>query len=136
MARIVFGVFMVLHGQVHILYAAHSQRLLELQPDMRWPDGSWALSATIGTKATRVFATVGCSIGAIGFVISGAALLAGQPWWQSAAVISAAVSTATVVLCWDGRLRDLDNQGLIAVILNVVIVVLPVLLRWPPSRRP
>ena len=38
--RIVLGIFMVLHGLVHLLYFGHGLRFFEL-PDLAWPDGSW-----------------------------------------------------------------------------------------------
>lgn len=44
MLRFILGIFIVLHGLVHLLYAAHSRRLVELRPEMIWPDGSWAFS--------------------------------------------------------------------------------------------
>jgi hypothetical protein len=34
MLRFIIGVFIVLHGLVHLLYFGHSRRLFELQPGM------------------------------------------------------------------------------------------------------
>jgi hypothetical protein len=34
MSRIIFGVFIVLHGLVHLLYFGQSARYFELQPEM------------------------------------------------------------------------------------------------------
>ena len=50
MATVIFGVFLMLHGLVHLLYLGQSQRFFELQPGMTWPDGpgrsrdSWAMA--------------------------------------------------------------------------------------------
>ena len=133
MIRIVFGVFMTLHGLVHLLYAAHSQRLLELQPDMSWPDDSWAFSVLLGDRVTRALATGGCILAATGFVIGGGASLLHQSWWRSPVLASTALSVVLVLVFWDGRLRRLNDQGLIALLLNAVIVLLVVVLRWPAS---
>jgi hypothetical protein len=36
MLRILFGIFVVLHGLVHLWYVVLSQRLVEFQADMGW----------------------------------------------------------------------------------------------------
>jgi len=42
--RLIIGVFIVLHGLVHLLYFGQSWRFFELQPEMVWPEDSWAFS--------------------------------------------------------------------------------------------
>jgi len=58
MIRILFGVFLVLHGLVHLLYYGQSARHFELQPGMVWPDGSWAFSRLLGDELVRSLAGV------------------------------------------------------------------------------
>ena len=48
--RLVAGVFVVLHGLVHLFYFAQSRRLFELRPGLVWPDGSWAFSKLLGEQ--------------------------------------------------------------------------------------
>lgn len=129
--QIVFGIFLALHGLVHLLYAAHSQRGLELQPDMRWPDDSWVFSALLGDRGIRALAAAWCVLAMIGFVAGGMGALLRQSWWRSPVLTSTALSTAMVVAFWDGHLRRLDDQGLVALLLNGLILVLVVVLRWP-----
>jgi len=43
----IVGIFLILHGLVHFLYAGQSIRLFELQAGMIWPDASWALSKNL-----------------------------------------------------------------------------------------
>jgi hypothetical protein len=128
--RIVFGIFLALHGLVHLLYAAHSQRMLELQTDMRWPDSSWVLAPLLAADVTRGLAAAWCVLAALGFVAGGAASLLQQTWWRSTVLASAGLSTVMVLVFWDGRLRSLDDQGLIALLLNALIVILLVVVRW------
>ena len=90
--RLIVGVFIVLHGLVHLLYFGQSRRLFELQPDMVWPDGSWAFSKLLGNEATRWIAAVCCLLATIGFVAGGAAILLGQVWWKPVVVAAAALS--------------------------------------------
>jgi hypothetical protein len=41
---LVLGLFLILHGLVHLLYLGQSARLFELRSGMVWPDHSWAFA--------------------------------------------------------------------------------------------
>lgn len=131
MLRIVITVFIVLHGLVHLLYAGQSQRVFELQPGMTWPDGSWAFSRLLGEAGTRVVASACCVLAAIGFVAGGAGLLLKQAWWRPVVVGAAAFSAAMPLVLWDGQLQRLDDQGGIAVLINLAILALLLVFQWP-----
>jgi hypothetical protein len=129
--RFVIGIFLVLHGLVHLLYAAHSRRLVELRPDMVWPDGSWAFSKLLGDEATRLLASVSYTLATIGFVVGGIGLFVGQAWWRPTVVTSAVFSASIVLLFWDGKVHRLSDQGAIALLINSAILVAVLVLRWP-----
>jgi hypothetical protein len=129
--RFIVGVFIVLHGLVHLLYFAHSRRLIELRPGLDWPEGSWAFSKLVGDEATRLLASISYVLAAIGFVVGGIGILVGQAWWHPVVVGSAAFSAGIVVLFWDGKLQRMDDKGLIAVLINAAILVALLILRWP-----
>ncbi len=131
MTRFITGVFMVLHGLVHLLYAAHSRRLLELRPEMVWPDGSWAFAKLLGDEATRLLASLSYVLAAAAFVLGGIGLFAGQAWWRPMCVASAAFSGAIVLLFWDGKMQRLTDQGAIAVLINGAILIAVLVMRWP-----
>ncbi len=132
---IVFGVFLVAHGLVFVMYAAHAMRLLEVKPGFTWPDASWALSGLIGDPAVR-WAVVGVFLlVAIGFTVAGIALMSREAWWEVLAAAMAALSTLMIVLAWNGRMHELSEQGLIAVIINVAVVVSALVLHWPSIQR-
>jgi hypothetical protein len=131
MLRFIIGAFMVLHGLVHLLYVGQSLRLFELQSGMVWPEGSWAFSRLVGDQATRLVASVSYILAAIGFVAGGAAILLRQAWWRPVVVGSAAFSAVMVFLFWNGKLQRLDNQGGIALLINMAILVALLILRWP-----
>jgi hypothetical protein len=131
MLRFIIGAFMVLHGLVHLLYVGQSLRLFELQSGMVWPEGSWAFSRLVGDQATRLVASVSYILAAIGFVAGGAAILLRQAWWRPVVVGSAAFSAVMVFLLWNGKLQRLDNQGGIALLINMAILVALLILRWP-----
>jgi hypothetical protein len=131
MLKFVAGAFMVLHGLVHLLYVGQSRRLFELQPGMVWPDGSWAFSKLLGEEATRWLASLSCLVAALGFAVGGAAILAGQAWWRPVVVGAAACSAMVFVLFWDGRRQKLADQGAIALLINLAVLVAVLGWRWP-----
>jgi hypothetical protein len=121
----------VLHGLVHLLYVGQSRRLFELQPGMAWPDGSWAFSKLLGEGGTRWLAGLSCFLAALGFVVGGAAILAGQAWWRPVVVGAAAGSAVLFVLFWDGRRQKLVDQGAIALLINLAVLLAVLVWRWP-----
>lgn len=131
MARILFGIFLLLHGLVHLLYSGQSLRLYKLQPGMLWPDGSWSLSRMLGDEPTRVLASILCALAAVGFLAGGIGLFASQSWWRPMVVVSAAFSAMIFVILWDGKLQMLSNNGIFAVLINIAILVAVLVFRWP-----
>jgi len=122
MLRFIVGVFIVLHGLVHLLYVGQSARLFELQPEMVWPDGSWAFSRLFGNGTTRILASISYVLAAIGFVAGGTGILVRLAWWRPAVVGSAAFSAVFIVLFWDGVVKTLDNKGGIGLLINLAIL--------------
>jgi len=125
------GVFFVLHGLVHLLYVAQSQRLLELQEGMDWPAGSWAFSKPLGDDLTRWLASLTFLIVAVGFAVGGFGLFARQGWWRPLISGSAALSATVLLLLWNGKLRGLSDQGLIALLIDAAILFTALVLHWP-----
>ena len=131
MLQFIFGVFMVLHGLVHLLYFGQSARCFELRPGLVWPDGSWVFSRPLEDKTTRNLASISCVVAAIGFVAGGAGVLISQAWWRPVIVATAALSSITFLLFWNGKLRRLVDQGAIAILINLAILVAVLVLAWP-----
>lgn len=131
MLKIIIGVFMVLHGLVHLLYSGQSARFYELQPGMVWPDGAWIFSKLLGDEATRALASFLLALAAIGFVASGAGILLGQAWWRPMVVGAATFSAVIFILFWDRALQNLADKGLVGILINVAILVAVLILRRP-----
>jgi hypothetical protein len=119
---IAIGVFVVLHGLVHLLYFGQSRRLFELRPGMIWPDDSWAFSKLLGEQGIRWLASVPLLLAAIGFVAGGIGLLINSGWWPTVLAVSAALSSLITILFWDGKMKKLDDQGFIGLLINLVIL--------------
>jgi hypothetical protein len=131
MLRIVFGVFIVLHGLVHMLYFGQSARYFELQPRMVWPDGAWAFSKLLGDGTIRMLASIFFALAAIGFVVGGTGILVRQVWWCPVVLGSAAFSTVIYLLFWDGAWQNLDDKGVIGILINAAILAAVLIFQWP-----
>lgn len=126
--RILGGVFVLLHGIVHALYAGHSGRLYELTPGLPWPEGSWLFSRFGGGDAARSIATAACTIAAIGFALGGVAILARLAWWRPFVVAVAAFSILVFLLFWNGQPRQLGDQGAIGLLVSLGVLVATLIL--------
>jgi hypothetical protein len=123
MPRVLASVFLVLHGLVHLLFSAHSQRFFELKPGLTWPDDSWALSKAVGDDATRLITSMALVLAAVLFIAGGTGVLAKQGWWRPVVLGAVAFSSVIYVLLWDGSRQNLDGQGAIGLLINLAIVV-------------
>ena len=131
MLTIVMGILFVLHGLVHLLYVGQSQRLFELRPKMVWPDGSWVFSKLLGDESTRLLASISLVLAALGFLVGGLGLAIQQPWWRPVIVGSATFSILLFFLLWDGKLQALDDKGGVGILINLAILVVVLILKWP-----
>jgi len=131
MIKILFGIFIILHGLVHMLYFGQSRKLFELQPGMTWPDGSWALSGFLGNDTTRSLTSILLVLIAVILVIGGIGLLAKWELWRTIVIGGVSLSTVTYLLLWNGQMQRLDNQGFIGILINLAILAALLIFRWP-----
>ena len=128
MIRVMIGIFLVLHGIVHLLYMGQSRRKFELQPGLVWPDESWILSKTLDTRVVRLLATISCLLAAFGFIIGAAGLFLGQSWGRVVVAGAAFLSSLLFVVFWDGSRQKLANQGGVAILINLgILLALPLM---------
>ena len=45
--------------------------------------------------------------------------------------IAAAVSSLLFIVCWNGKFQALDDQGGIGILINLAILALILLFKWP-----
>ena len=129
--NILIGIFLILHGVVHGIYAGQSLHLFEMRPGMLWPDGSWFFSKLFGEAATRVFEAAALVLVALGLMAGGVGLFLRQDWFRPVVVGAAALSTLIFLLAWDGKLQALDAKGGIGLLINAVILVVILIFRLP-----
>lgn len=130
MARVLIGVFVILHGLVHALYTGQSFQLFELQPGMVWPEHSWLLSRFVEPPTIRIIGGIALSIGTLIYIMGGIGLLFRQGWSRTITIAACILSTLLYMIFWDGTPKHLDNQGGIGVLINAAIAA-SLLLNWP-----
>jgi len=134
----IYGIFIILHGLVHLLYFAQSQRLFELSPGMLWPEGSWVFSRLSGddvpkwlSSAVFVLAAITFILAAILFVAGGTGVILGQAWWRLIVESAAVFSSIIILIFWDGHRKTFVEQGGIGLLINLAILILIFILDWP-----
>jgi hypothetical protein len=133
MLRTLFGIFVILHGLVHLWFVVLSQELIEVTPEMGWTPHSWLFTGLIGDAATRWLVTIVSVALAVTFAVSGIGLFTRGTWWRPWLVGSAAASAALILLYWDGGTRLLVEKGLIGFLISAGILVSVLLFNWPPG---
>lgn len=122
--HILAGIFLVLHGLVHLLYAGQSCRMIELRPGLTWPDGAWAFSKWLGARGARRLAAAALALAALGFAAGGLGIFLQQEWWRPVMAGAAVFSAVIFLLFWDGKFQHLDDKGGIGVLINLVILII------------
>ncbi|MBN1247143.1 MAG: hypothetical protein JXC32_05755 [Anaerolineae bacterium] len=134
MLRTLFGIFVILHGLVHMWFVVLSRHWVPFEPEMGWTGKSWLFTPILGDTATRWVATILYTLVTITFVISGIGTLTRGEGWRPLMIASAAASAVMILLFWDGGTQYIVPKGLIGFLIDVGILVALLVLTWPPSR--
>jgi len=129
--NIVFGIFIILHGLVHLLYFGHTARFFELKPGLTWPDGSWVLSQWLGEGSIRFLVSMLLVMAGFGFVASGVGILISQAWWQPVLIAISILSSLLFIIFWNGRMQNLDGQGVVGVLIDLWLLIMVLVVHWP-----
>ncbi|HEU0296143.1 MAG TPA: hypothetical protein VFR47_25635 [Anaerolineales bacterium] len=131
MLRFLMGLFVILHGLVHLWYFTLSRGLVEFKPEMGWTGRSWLFTNLLGDSTTRALASVLYTLATVGLVVSGAGIFLRADWWRTVLVGSAIFSSAIILLLWDGGMQWIVQKGLIGFLISVVILIALLLLKQP-----
>ncbi len=129
--KIVFGIFMILHGLVHLWYVVLSQGWVKFQTEMGWTGVSWLLTGFLGNKMTHILATIFYSVSAIAFVLSGIGFFAEQNWTRTALITASIISTLTILIFWDGKLSQPVERGLLGLLISLGVLIAAFVFKWP-----
>jgi hypothetical protein len=130
MTRFLTGLFIILHGLVHLWYFTLSRGLVEFKPDMGWTGKSWLLTGVLGDSTTRTLAAALYLVATIALVVSGLAIFLRAAWWQPLLMGSAAISVATILLFWDGEMQFMVQKGLLGLLIGAAILVVLLTNEW------
>lgn len=117
------GVFLLMHGAVHLLYVGQALRLFELKPGLQWPDAALLFSRRLGARSTRLLAVTCLLLATAGFFLGAAGLMFMQLWWPALTAGAAAFSIILYLLFWDGKFEILDAQGGIGILIDLLILL-------------
>ena len=136
MLRFFIGLFIILHGLVHLWFFTLSQGLVKFQPGMRepeWTGRSWLFTGLLGDSATRLLASTLFVAAAVAFVVSGFGFFFRVEWWWAALIGSAIFSSVIIFILWDGNMQLLIDKGLIGFLISLVILLAMILLKRTAS---
>lgn len=120
MLEILFGIFLILHGLVHLIWFGISRGLIE---GIQWTGKSWLLSNLFDTNTVKILGDIFYVIATILFLITGIAYIAQIDWRKSIILIAVIFSTMTILLFWDGIRKNLPDKGFIGILINIAIVI-------------
>ena len=122
MRRLLVGIFLVLHGLVHLWYVVLSQGWVEVEDQMGWNGHSWLFSSVLSSETLLALASVLYVVVTIGFVLGGIGFALDAGWWAPVVVGTAVLSTVVLVAMWDGRFELLIEKGAAGVLINVGLI--------------
>lgn len=131
MIRILSGIFIILHGLVHLWYLTLSQRWVAFQTDMGWSGESWLFTNLLGDQTTRALASFAYTLAAIGFVAGGLGIFLQQDWLRTVLIGASVFSSAVIILFWDGNGEMLVQKGLLGLLINLAILIVLLGFRLP-----
>ncbi len=122
MLRLLAGVFLGLHGLVHLWYVVLSQGWIEVEDAMGWNGQSWLLSPVLDSGIILSVASVLYVLVTLGFVAGGIGYALGREWSSTVLIGAAILSTVLLLAMWDGEPDLLVEKGLLGVLINVGLV--------------
>jgi len=127
MLQTLTGIFIILHGLVHLWYVVLSLNLVEYQPDMGWTGTSWLLSGILQESTLRMASAGLFILSTLAFVISGIGIFIDADWLDPVILVSAILSSVVLIVFWDGSFEMIVQKGLIGVLINLVVIAVTVL---------
>lgn len=128
----VFTIFVLLHGLAHLVYTALALHLIPVAVGHEnWTGSSWVLASRFGEQGARATGALAFASLTILFVITTIGLAWRLPWAQTWLATSAVLSSAMLLLFWDGSFQDLSEKGIIGLVINILLLILLFVVRIP-----
>lgn len=124
------GIFMLLHGLVHIWYIVLSQEWVKVEAEMGWTGHSWLLSNLTGKGITNKLAAIFYGLAALTFVIASIGLLAKTDWTKPWLLAASILSALTILVFWDGSFSKFIEKGALGFLISALILILITVFNW------
>jgi hypothetical protein len=85
----------------------------------------------LGDGVVRNLASILLILAGMGLVVGGIGVFAGQAWWRPVIVSAAAFSSLVYLLFWNGRMQNMAEQGGIGILINLLLLLAVLVMRWP-----
>ena len=119
--RIILAIVVGAHGIGHILF------LMPLVSSTDW--GQSAQSWLLGSGGVaKIIGIVIWLVALSGFLAAAFGIFRETTWWQTVAIVSAAVSTAGIILFWS---KPATSPTISALVFNLIILVSLLVFHWP-----
>lgn len=116
MIRIIFSIFLVLHGLVHLLWLAVGWNLTDID-GLPYRTTLFGGRLDIGAWGLRILGLL-WALAAVVYVIAGLGLLFTAPWWSTATIAVALYSLVLCIVSWpESRWGALINLAILALLL-------------------
>jgi hypothetical protein len=121
MGNTLFGIFILLHGLVHIWYIVLAQQWVAFKPEMGFSAQSWVFTQTLGDSTTRKSAAVFYGTSTLAFIIAAIAIFTRAGWMKPCLIFASMLSLITILFFWDGKFERIVEKGLVGFIINILI---------------
>ncbi|MGC9342288.1 MAG: hypothetical protein ACP5E3_06285 [Bacteroidales bacterium] len=118
--KTILSIFIILHGAVHIWFVLLLNKVVKYTPDMGWTGKSWLLAEN---NLTRYTGTVIYLLATVLFIASSLGIMLNKAWYPTLLLISAIVSSAGILLFFDGSFQMLVQKGIIGLGINLIIII-------------
>lgn len=129
--RIAIGVFLLLHGAVHMLWVSLARGWIPAGEGPQWSGRSWLLTGPLGHPTTLSVGAVVFTAATLAFVVAGVGVLAGQSWYPAAIIAASVLSIAAILGFWDGQTDHLLDKGFLGVVIDAAALLVASHQPWP-----
>jgi len=116
------GIFIILHGLVHLWYVVLSFQWVAYQPDMGWTGKSWLFSSILPRATLRSITGVLFIVATLAFMISGIGIFIRADWLNHFILGAAVFSSLLLLMFWDGSGEMLVQKGIVGLMINILII--------------
>ncbi|MBN2177553.1 MAG: hypothetical protein JW722_07845 [Demequinaceae bacterium] len=127
--RIAFGIFIIGHAFIHLMFVGQALRWFENRPGSRWPDGAALFPSSIPDGMIRAFAAASIGLTGIAMVVGGVGVILQADWSTRVVIGSAVLVSIAHAAFWNGDWKTSPDQGLYGVIINVAVIVAMLVVR-------